>query len=168
MGGKTKTISPEEINNMKKTLLIVAVAVLMNTPALIRAADSPALMQPVKSVYEHYLKIQTDLASDSLKGVSEDADAITKAVQGDSMKMLPEAVAKQAEVLAKASDLKTARAAFKPLSNSLIKYLADHHTKNAYVEVYCPMADASWLQATKNVNNPYLGKEMPTCGEIKN
>lgn len=133
-----------------------------------RAADNPALMEPVKSVYDHYLKIQTDLASDSLKGVSEEANAIAKAVEGDSMKMLPETVAKQAEILAKTSDLKSARTAFKPLSDSLIKYLADRHAKDAYVEVYCPMADANWLQADKNVNNPYLGKEMPTCGEIKN
>ncbi|HEY5298904.1 MAG TPA: DUF3347 domain-containing protein [Verrucomicrobiae bacterium] len=133
-----------------------------------RAADNPALMEPMKSVYDHYLKIQTDLASDSLKGVADEANAIAKAVQGDSMKMLPTVVGAEAESLAKASDLKSARAAFKPLSDSLIKYLADHHAKNSYVEVYCPMAKASWLQADKNINNPYLGKEMPGCGEIKN
>ncbi|HEX5399989.1 MAG TPA: DUF3347 domain-containing protein [Verrucomicrobiae bacterium] len=147
-------------------LLTAAAGLLLNVNA--HAADSPALMQPVKSVYDHYLKIQTDLANDSLKGVPEEANAIAKAVQGNSMKMLPEAVANQAGVLAKASDLKSARAAFKPLSDSLIKYLADHHAKDAYVEVYCPMAKASWLQANKKVNNPYLGQEMPTCGEIKN
>lgn len=147
-------------------LLVVAASFLLNVNT--RAADNPALMQPVKSVFDHYLKIQTDLANDSLKGVPEEADAIAKAGQSDSMKMLPETVATQAEALAKASDLKSARAAFKPLSDSLIKYLADHHVKNAYVEVYCPMARASWLQADKNVNNPYLGQEMPTCGEIKN
>lgn len=148
------------------TLLAVAAGLVLNISA--QAADSPALMQPVKSVYDHYLKIQTDLANDSLKGISGDADAIAKAVQGDGMKMLPETVATEATALAKASDLKAARAAFKPLSDSLIKYLADHHIKDAYVEVYCPMEKASWLQADKNVNNPYLGQEMPTCGEIKN
>lgn len=148
------------------TLLAAAAGLLLNLNA--QAADSPALMQPVKSVYEHYLRIQTDLANDSLKGVPEEAAAITKAVQGDSMKMLPEKVATEAETLSKASDLKVARTAFKPLSDSLIKYLADHHAKNAYVEVYCPMAKARWLQANKNVNNPYLGQDMATCGEINN
>jgi hypothetical protein len=147
-------------------LLAAAASLLLNINT--RAADSSALMEPVKSVYDHYLKIQTALANDSLKGVPEEADAIAKAVQNDSMKMLPETVATEAEVLSKASDLKSARAAFKPLSDSLVKYLADHHAKDAYVEVYCPMAKASWLQADKNVNNPYLGKDMSTCGEIKN
>lgn len=148
------------------TLLAVAAGLLLNTNT--QAADDPALMAPVKSVYDHYLKIQTDLANDSLKGVSIEANAIAEAVQGDSMKMLPEKVATQAKTLAQAPDLQAARTAFKPLSASLIKYLAEHHARSAYVEVYCPMARASWLQADKNVNNPYLGQEMPTCGEIKN
>jgi len=147
-------------------ILTAAASLLLNASA--HAADSPALMQPVKSVYDHYLKIQTDLANDSLKGVSDEATAIAKAIQDDEMKMLPAVVGTEAEAVAKASDLKSARAAFKPLSDSLIKYLADHRVKNAYVEVYCPMAKASWLQVGKDVSNPYLGQEMPTCGEIKN
>jgi hypothetical protein len=147
-------------------LLAVAAGLLLNLNT--QAADSPALMQPVKSVYENYLKIQTALANDSLKGVPEAAGAIAKAVQDDSMKMLPGKVVAEAEALAKVPDLKAARAAFKPLSDSLIKYLAGHHAQDAYVEVYCPMAKASWLQADKTVNNPYLGRDMSTCGEIKN
>jgi Protein of unknown function (DUF3347) len=150
---------------MKTILLAAALGLFAGAGA--RAADNPALTGPVKSVYDHYLKIQTALAGDSLAGVAENANAIATAVQTDA-KMLPAEVGAQAETLAKAKDLKTARAAFKPLSNSLIKYLADQKAKDAYVQVYCPMANASWLQADKNVNNPYLGKEMPTCGEIQN
>lgn len=149
------------------SLLLAATAGILFSPNTY-AADSSALLEPVKSVYAHYLKVQTDLANDSLKGVAAEADAIAKAVQGDSMKMLPETVATQAEALAKATDLKTARAAFKPLSVSLIKYLAERHAKDAYIQVYCPMAKASWLQVGKDVSNPYLGQEMPTCGVIKN
>ena len=108
------------------------------------------------------------MANDSPTGVAEQAGAIAKAVQDDPMKMLPGQIARQAGKLGQATDLKAARAAFKPLSASVIKYLADHNVpKGTYVEVHCPMANASWLQADKKVNNPYLGKEMPTCGEIK-
>lgn len=149
-------------------ILLLAATVGVYSGAVARAADNPALMEPVKSVYSDYLKIQTALAGDSLSGVAENASAIEKAVVGDGMKMLPASVATQADAVAKATDLKAARAAFKPLSDSLIKYLADHKARDAYVQVYCPMADASWLQADKKVNNPYMGKEMPTCGEIKN
>ncbi|HTX22598.1 MAG TPA: DUF3347 domain-containing protein [Candidatus Aquilonibacter sp.] len=145
-------------------LLAAAVGLFVATSA--RAADNPALTPPVKSVYDHYLKIQTALAGDSLVGVAENASDIAKAVRGDA-KALPAEVATEADALAKAADLKSARTAFKPLSNSLIKYLADNKAKEAYVQVYCPMADANWLQADTNINNPYMGKEMPTCGEIQ-
>src|SRR5207248_9901630 len=106
---------------------------------------------------------------DSIKGVDENANAIAKAVTGDEMEMLSPDVAKQAEALAKAKDLKAAREAFKPLSASLIKYLGDHTAgKGVYHEAYCPMVKASWLQKGKDIKNPYMGKEMPACGTLKN
>ncbi len=133
------------------------------------AAEEKALMQPVKSVLDHYLMIQTELAKDSLKGVDEDANAIAKAVKDDEMKMLSPDVAKQAETLAKAKDLKAAREAFKPLSASLVKYLADNKAgKGVYHEAYCPMVKASWLQKETDIKNPYMGKSMLTCGTLKN
>jgi len=132
------------------------------------AAESPAMMEPVKSVYDDYLKIQSALAKDSLAGIPENAGAMAKAIKGDDMKMLSPEIARQSEALADAKDLKAARKAFKPLSESLIKYLADHKVKSgSYTEAYCPMAEASWLQAGKKISNPYMGQEMLTCGEIK-
>ena len=151
------------------TLLLAAgaVLVLVLSPHT-RAADDPTRMEPVKSVYDNYLKIQSSLVMDSIKGVSDEAGAIAKAVKGDSMKMLPADVGSQAEALVKATDLSSAREAFKPLSKSLIQYLADNKVhSDSFTEVYCSMADASWLQSETEVHNPYLGKTMPSCGEIK-
>jgi len=146
--------------------LAVVLGFLVNTPA--RAAGEPALMEPVKSVIDNYLNIQTNLAADSIKGLSEHAAAISKAVSGDSMKMLPADMAKQADALAQAKDIKAAREAFKPLSASLVKYLSDHKAgKGTYHEAFCPMANASWLQVGKDIKNPYYGKEMLDCGELK-
>src|SRR5438445_7504787 len=148
-------------------ILAAAVGILLNTS--VRAAENSALMEPVKSVLDHYLKIQTELAKDSLKGVDEHTDPIAKAVKGDEMKMLSPDVAKEAETLAQAKDLKAARQAFKPLSASLVKYLADNKAgKGTYHEAYCPMVKASWLQTGKTIKNPYMGKEMLSCGELKN
>ena len=149
-------------------LALAAAAALLGNSAL-GAADEPALMEPVKSVLNHYLTIQTNLSTDTLKGVDEQAKAIAAAVKGDTMKMLSPDVAQQAETLAQAKDLKAAREAFKPLSASLIKYLADKKAgKGVYHgKVYCPMANASWLQLGKDVRNPYHGKEMLDCGEVK-
>jgi hypothetical protein len=129
-------------------------------------AERPGLAGPVKLVYDHYLRIQADLASDSLAGVADNANAIAKFIQNNTNAM-PAEVRTQAQTLANASDLTAARAAFKSLSVSLIKHLSDHQVKSAYVRVYCPMARASWLQADKNVNNPYFGSAMSGCGELQ-
>lgn len=157
-----------KMTDIKSVGILLAVAAGLLFSPIARAADNLTLTEPAKSVYDHYFKIQSDLANDSLNGVPEEANAIAKAVQGDKMKMLPDTVATEAQTLAKATDLKSARAAFKPLSDSLIKYLANHDAKNACIEVYCPMARASWLQTNKDISNPYLGQDMPTCGVIKN
>jgi Protein of unknown function (DUF3347) len=148
-------------------VLLAALGILRNTA--VRAAENPAIMEPVNSVLDKYLMIQTELAKDSVKGLDEYANAIAMAVKGDEMKMLSPQVAKQAETLAKAKDLKSAREAFKPLSASLVKYLADNKAgKDAYHEAYCPMVKASWLQKGTDIKNPYMGKEMLTCGTLKN
>ncbi len=112
-------------------------------------------MEPAGSVYVSYLKIQSSLADDSTNGIAENAAAISKAVRGDSMKMLDPKVADQADALASAKDLAGAREAFKPLSRSLIEYLSKNGVPSGrFYEAYCPMAKASWLQADQDVKNP--------------
>ncbi len=168
---------------MKTNLLLIGAAFLFSAAGPLLAAEhsthdmhgmaghdmtSPALMEPVKTVFDDYLKVGAALVKDSFGDISEPAQAMVKAIQSDSMKMLPTGVAKQAQALAQAADLAGARKAFKPLSESLIKYLKDQNVPaGTYHEVYCPMAKASWLQADKTVRNPYLGKEMSDCGQVK-
>jgi hypothetical protein len=84
-------------------------------------------MAPVQSVYDNYITVQGALAQDSLNGVSTAATAMAKAIQGDSTKMQSPKVAQQAEALAKAKDLATARDAFKSMSDSLIQHLKGAH-----------------------------------------
>jgi Protein of unknown function (DUF3347) len=132
------------------------------------SAPRAVFKQPVQTVYDKYVQVHAALAQDSLEGVPSMAAAMVKAIQGDSTKTLPPKVAQQVEALSKANDLETARAAFKPLSESLIQYVKDQKVPpGAYHEVYCPMAKASWLQTDKTVMNPYMGKGMIHCGQLK-
>lgn len=111
----------------------------------------------------HYLSVQSALSRDSMKNVGVNARALAEAVRADETKSLPAAIADQADVLAKAKNLSKARDAFKPLSQSLIAYFkANGTTTGSYVEVYCPIAKASWLQAAEAVRNPYLGPRAAT------
>jgi Cu(I)/Ag(I) efflux system membrane fusion protein len=132
------------------------------------SAPGPLFMQPVQSVFDNYIKVRGALARDSVEGVASAGTAMVKAVQADSMKMLPPKVAQQSEALAKAKDLEAARDAFKSLSESLISYVSDQKVAaGTYHVVYCPMAKASWLQTESTVINPYMGKAMIHCGQIK-
>src|SRR5690349_10235614 len=136
-----------------------------NAPA---SSAGNALNEPVKSVLEHYIKIQSALADDSTNGMVTNAAAISDAIKADKAKTLPADVATAADELAKAKDIGAARGSFKDLSDGLIKYLSDQKVQTGrFQEVYCPMATASWLQTNQDVANPYLGQSMPGCGEPK-
>lgn len=134
-----------------------------------QAAQQP-LHEPLSSVLANYIKIGTALAGDKTEGVAEAAQAIAQLVKGDAEQLLPEAVATHAVALAGADDLQSGRATFKSLSAALIGYLDITQEKvktGRYYEVYCPMAQAGWLQTNKVVRNPYYGTAMLSCGEIR-
>jgi Cu(I)/Ag(I) efflux system membrane fusion protein len=140
------------------------------TPVAVNPSSTPRAVfkQPVQTVYDKYVQVHAALAQDSLDGISTAAASMLKAVQADSTKSLPPKVAQQLEALSQAKNLESARAAFKPLSESLIQYVKDQKVPpGAYHEVYCSMAKASWLQTDKTVMNPYMGKAMLHCGQLK-
>lgn len=125
------------------------------------------LSQPVATVFDGYIQIQTALAGDSLEGVATSAQAIAKSVKEDKANTFSATIDQQAEAVAKAKDLAAAREAFKPLSESLIKFAAkDSTVSGLYRQAYCPMAKASWLQTGTTVSNPYMGKAMLRCGQF--
>lgn len=66
--------------------------------------------------------------------------------------------------IAKCSSLEEARAAFSKLSDTAEKLAAGH---TGYYVMHCPMVNKDWVQTTPAVANPYGGKEMVRCGEVK-
>ncbi len=132
-----------------------------------RARAKPAMPKKVQNVLDNYLKIQTALAQDSLQGISESSAALSKSIKSETANPLSAAVSEAAESLVRAEDLKAARQVFKPLSAAMLKYLNTNHALVApYVEVYCPMAKAGWIQKGASIRNPYFGKAMAECGQI--
>ena len=122
----------------------------------------------VHAVFGCYLKIQTALSDDSTERVAENARTLATSARKVPAEELPAEVSTKADALAKAKEIGVARAEFKDLSELLIQYLVDHKTQSGpYVEVYCPMQDASWLQSGDEVHNPYFGESMPGCGIVK-
>lgn len=131
-------------------------------------SGSPASAQPspLLASLDQYIKIQTALAADSLKGIPEAASAIAETAKSN-VGILPEGLASQATSLAKAGDLQSARSAFKPLSVTFIKALSAQKEKTGkYFAATCPMAGAAWIQVGEKIANPYYGASMMTCGSI--
>ena len=57
-----------------------------------------------------------------------------------------------------------ARDEFTKLSQVAVKVAAG---QAGYYVMHCPVLDKDWVQTSKKVSNPYGGKEMIACGEIK-
>jgi hypothetical protein len=132
------------------------------------AAGVPSISE---QLLEPYYSIHKSLASDTSKGVSTSAaqiEKISREAAGKDLQMKSQLVA-LADAAAKlqTSDLKSARNGFGELSDKLIAYLQKAKAQhNPPYQVYCPMLKKNWLQADKEIRNPYYGSSMPTCGEL--
>jgi hypothetical protein len=123
------------------------------------AAEVPA------PLVDAYVKVQTDLAADDLTKAVADA----KVVSGEAAKAGADAakVRAAADKLASATAIEPARTAFGDLSEALIQ-LAGGKAPSGDVKIaYCPMVKKPWLQKGEKIQNPYFGKQMIGCGEIK-
>jgi hypothetical protein len=109
------------------------------------------------AVVRAYIDGQEALADDDL-GAARRAFARLAAAVGEP------AVSRLAKQAAGAPDLAGARAAFKPLSEALVRL----PWPAEYQPMYCPMFDreagATWVQKAGPVTNPYYGKAMLRCG----
>ena len=148
-----------------RRILPVPFAWLFVSVFLVSVAPAAAEDAAFTRVLEPYLRIQSQLALDSMKGVKEDAEAVGRHAR--ALGAPGAAVVDQAASVSRAADLAAARRAFGELSEALMAY-ADRNglALPAGVEAkYCAMAKKSWFQQGAPVRNPYYGKAMLTCGE---
>ena len=146
---------------MKHVLFTLSTLLLLAPQVSVSAADLPStLMDP-------YLRIHVSLADDKMDGVVVSAKTIGDVAQKLGSQAQP--VSQSATKLATAKDLKAARTAFGELSETMVAYAkATGATFGRDVNVaVCPMVQKPWLQKGTTITNPYFGKSMLTCGEIK-
>jgi hypothetical protein len=133
-------------NKMKKTGItcLVAIWVVLGSP-LVQAGP---LSETDKQFLARYEKVRSALAIDDL--------AAARTAAGD--------LGDEGAELAKSSSLKDARATFEKLSDKAKQLAAG---QSGYYVVHCPMLKKDWVQTSEQIANPYYGKQMATCGEIK-
>lgn len=140
------------------------------------ATDEKALEKLMVEVLQVYLEMQSYLAQDSTWRVGRSAGLIalkaknfdTKLVPEDFNPMyqtLPKKLRSSARKMYKAKSLADLRLAFKGLSKPMATWA--NLSKPVGIDViYCPVANATWLQNKGPIRNPYYGSQMLTSGQV--
>jgi Cu(I)/Ag(I) efflux system membrane fusion protein len=137
--------------------------------------DASEFDQGMQPILTEYLKIHGALAADKTDGVQPAAQAIEKAAKGlepdkvagdhaEHYKNIPADLGAACKALEHSGDLASARDAFKLLSQPVSMWVGMSKPEAMSV-MYCPMAEAGWVQEGDEVANPYYGPAMLGCGE---
>ena len=126
----------------------------------------------ISKLYQNYLSIKTALAADNGDDASKAANIFVKSASLVDYKVLSEgnldALRKDASQIAESRSIEKQRESFNGLSDNMIALAQKFKLSNDSVFVqFCPMADASWLSAEKEIKNPYYGASMLKCGSVK-
>ena len=138
---------------------------------------------PLNGILDGYLQVKNALAndngSDAANGGKTITDAMAKLDQSSlsaTQKKAYDAVAddmkENAEHINENSDkIAHQREHFEMLSQDMYDLAKSFDGSQKLYKDFCPMANdkkgAFWISETKEIKNPYLGKKMPTCGEVK-
>jgi len=149
----------------------------MPSPARVPVPD--AFVFSLKPVYGAYLDAQESLAADDFGGFIQASDDLNTALGFvDEVGLVGEPLGAWRRAAAKlrldrpVTSIEGARARFEPMSEAVIELqrLFGHRGSNTWHIAYCPMAfdnkGARWLQRGTEINNPYFGASMLTCGDI--
>lgn len=153
---------------MKKHI-ITAVFSLFSVISI--AAQSKKDVQVTK-LYQNYIAIKSALASDDADKTSKAATEFIKTASAIDVKQVSEGnlniLRKDATAISEARTINTQRETFMNLSDNMIALAKEFKVSENPVYVqYCPMADGSWLSDESKIVNPYYGKSMLSCGNVK-
>ena len=130
-----------------------------------------------------YLQMKNALANDNGNDAATAANAFVESMgKMDKTNLTPDKkkiwndlsddAKEMAEHIGKnAGDIEHQREHFDMLSKDMYDMVKAFGATQTLYNDYCPMYNdkkgATWLSETKEIKNPYLGKKMPTCGEVK-
>lgn len=147
-------------------------------------ASTAVLRASLEGIYAAYLAMQRALASDDAESAKKAGAALHEHLHALKPGALPRAakvrwedealiLERESTAVQDASTLSEIRQHFGKLSQSVLtlEKTFRHVGPSARFEAFCPMAfddkGASWLQDEKPIRNPYFGKSMLACGEIR-
>lgn len=152
-----------------------------NKPSVSTETASEA--NSVEGIMESYLKLKNALADDNGKDAASAGNEVVKALKGfdksrvntgksQELSEITENAVEHAEHIgANAGNIEHQREHFESLSQDLYDLVKITGSGKKLYYTHCPMYNdnkgANWLSETKEIRNPYLGKEMLECGTVK-
>ena len=131
-----------------------------------------AALASVQNAMAAYEAMRGELARDRIEGLKAPAGVVAKelraaAAVGAARETLNSG-AEAAERMSAASDIASARRWFGEVTRALVGVaMADPRLREGRHLFSCPMVEGGygkWLQASPELENPYMGGSMPTCG----
>lgn len=166
--GMENTSSEKEVNHTK-----------MNT----RIKVSSTFQNQLKTVFNDYINLKNALVKDNSELTKDNAKSMVLNLSKVDMKLLKnneahkhwmtieQELKSSANSIANTSDIKMQRNHFIHLSSHLTNAVQLFGVNLEVFSEFCPMANdnkgAYWLSLEKEIENPYYGQAMLTCGEVK-
>ncbi len=153
---------------MKKYIITAVFSLFSILPV---SAQSKKDVQVTK-LYQNYIAIKSALASDDADKTSKAATDFIKTASTIDYKQVSEGnlniLRKDATAISEARTINSQRETFMNLSDNMIALTKEFKVSDNPVYIqYCPMADGSWLSDESKIINPYYGKSMLSCGNVK-
>lgn len=135
----------------------------------------------MKNIVDHYLHIKNALANDNeseaasgAKMLSEGLAKVDKSFFTSEQKKVydknEEDLKEHAEHISK-SKIAHQREHFTMMSEDVYELVKAFGAGRTVYHDHCPMANdgkgAMWISEVSEIKNPYMGKEMPTCGTVE-
>ena len=127
-----------------QSFIIILSIGLLNL-SMVSAAE---LSSGEKQFLAGYEQVRAALAADDLNAAQKAATVLNET----------------GSAIAKSNSLEMARAAFAKLSEEAVKLAGG---QPGYYVLHCGMVDKDWVQISNQPSNPYAGKEMARCGEVR-
>ena len=146
-------------------------------------SNPPSEAAPVRDLVADYLELKNALATDNsndaaaaAKKINEtlskvDASAFTedqRKIYGD---VKDDLIEHAEHIASNGSNIAHQREHFDMVSQDMIDLVKVTGTGQTLYQEFCPMYNnkkgASWLSESREIKNPYYGKEMQECGEVK-
>lgn len=170
-------------NNTDTSKLNTTAADTATSQATATSGNATPEQAPVNDVVAAYLQVKEALTNDNGSGAASAAKSLSDALNKVNVTTLPatqkgvyadvadDMKEHAGHIAANAGKIEHQREHFETLSNDLYDLVKAGSVKQTLYKDFCPMYNNNkggvWLSESKEIKNPYLGKKMPTCGEVK-